>query len=95
PGTWPLFGKFTYVMMCLAFRRIYGGQGMAADGVRRKRLGLTTKIIIKVGLGTYNHFYRKELGGRIGKPWAQPTHPEMQPSASSAPAPIETPVAPN
>jgi radical SAM superfamily enzyme YgiQ (UPF0313 family) len=98
-GGWPLFGKFTYVMMCLAFRRIYGGQGMAADGVRRKRLGLTTKIIIKVGLGTYNHFYRKELGGRIGKPWAQPAHPSIQPviqaSTASSTAPVETPIAPN
>jgi hypothetical protein len=88
PGTWPLFGKFTYVMMCLAFRRIYGGQGMAADGVRRKRLGVTTKVIIKLGLATYNHFYRKELGGRIGQPWAQTARPSAQPS-------IDTPSAPN
>ncbi|MGB6432052.1 MAG: radical SAM protein [Candidatus Acidiferrales bacterium] len=96
PGTWPLFGKFTYVMMCLAFRRIYGGQGMAADGVRRKRLGLTTKIIIKLGLSTYNHFYRKELGGRIGKPWAGPAHPSLHPSAQASVQPsAETPVAPN
>jgi hypothetical protein len=87
-GTWPLSGKFTYVMMCLAFRRIYGGQGMAADGVRRKRLGVTTKVIIKLGLATYNHFYRKELGGRIGKPWAATSRPSAQPS-------IDTPAAPN
>src|SRR5712692_3621944 len=34
--SWPLVGKCTYLLLCLIFRRIYGGQGMAADGVRRK-----------------------------------------------------------
>jgi hypothetical protein len=91
--------------MCLAFRRIYGGQGMAADGVRRKRLGLSTKVIIKIGLAMYNHFYRKDIeGGRIGKPWAGPARPSLQPSAplsalgsaqSSNESSVETPVSPN
>jgi radical SAM superfamily enzyme YgiQ (UPF0313 family) len=92
PGTWPLTGKFTYVLMCLAFRRIYGGQGVAADGVRRKNLGFTTKVIIKIGLATYNHFYRKDIGGgRVGKPWAAPAHASLRPPAQASVLPSAQP----
>lgn len=66
PKNWPLSGKITYLLLCLAFRRIYGGQGMAADGVRRKQLGTMTKVISKVGISFHNHFFRKQNGGRVG-----------------------------
>jgi len=69
PGRWSLGGKFTYLLFCIAFRRIYGGQGMAADGVRRKKLGFFTKTIGRVGIATYNHFFRKESVS-VGRPWA-------------------------
>jgi radical SAM superfamily enzyme YgiQ (UPF0313 family) len=69
PKSWPLMGKVTYLLLCLAFRRIYGGQGMAADGVRRKSLGIFTKTIGRVGIATYNHFFRKEKVS-VGQPWA-------------------------
>jgi radical SAM superfamily enzyme YgiQ (UPF0313 family) len=70
PATWSLAGKFTYLLFCTAFQRIYGGQGMAADGVRRKRLGFLTKTIGRVGIATYNHFFRKEKVS-VGQPWAR------------------------
>jgi radical SAM superfamily enzyme YgiQ (UPF0313 family) len=70
PGRWSLAGKFTYLLFCMAFKRIYGGQGMAADGVRRKNLGFFTKTIGRVGIATYNHFFRKESVS-VGHPWAR------------------------
>ncbi len=74
PRSWPLVGKFTYLLLCMAFRRIYGGQGMAADGVRRRRLGTITRTIIKIGIATYNHYFRKSLGVSVGRPWARRMH---------------------
>ena len=68
PGRWPLAGKLIYLLLCLAFRRIYGGQGMAADGVRRRRLGAITQTIIKIGISAYNSYYRK----RVSRPWVRP-----------------------
>jgi len=72
PGTWPWVAKFTYLLLCVAFKRIYGGQGMAADGVRRRRLGTITKTIIRIGIAIYNYHRRKELGANVGRPWARP-----------------------
>ena len=71
PGRWPLAAKFVYLLLCMAFKRIYGGQGMAADGVRRKHLGIFTKTISRIGIATYNHFFRKE-SVRVGSPWTRP-----------------------
>jgi radical SAM superfamily enzyme YgiQ (UPF0313 family) len=68
PGRWPLKAKLVYLLMCLAFNRIYGGQGMAADGVKRKDLGRFTRSIIKIGVATFNYFYRSELSGLVGPP---------------------------
>jgi len=66
---WSLVGKFTYILLCLVFRRIYGGQGMAADGVRRKKLGFLTKSFIRLGVSTYNLFFRKDSVS-VSQPWA-------------------------
>jgi radical SAM superfamily enzyme YgiQ (UPF0313 family) len=73
PGKWRLTAKFVYLLFCVAFRRIYGGQGMAADGVRRKRLGTITRMIMRIGIATFNHHSRKRLGAAVGRPWVQPT----------------------
>jgi radical SAM superfamily enzyme YgiQ (UPF0313 family) len=72
PGKWRLTAKFVYVLFCLAFKRIYGGQGMAADGVRRRRLGTITRTIMKIGIAIFNHHSRRRLGSKVGGPWAQP-----------------------
>ena len=77
---WPLAGKLTYLLLCLAFRRIYGGQGMAADGVRRKQLGITTKVITKIGIAFYNHYFRKQLGGTVGTPMGQAVENTTKPA---------------
>jgi len=68
--SWPLVGKFTYVLLCLIFKRIYGGQGMAADGVRQKELGLLTRSLIRVGVATYNHLSRKDRVS-VSQPWVR------------------------
>jgi radical SAM superfamily enzyme YgiQ (UPF0313 family) len=68
--TWTLPGRFTYLLFCMAFKRIYAGQGMAADGVRTRRLGSVTRAVIKIGVATYNRSFRKRLGTRVGHPWA-------------------------
>ena len=61
PGRWPSAAKLIYLLLCMAFKRIYGGQGMAADGVRRRRLGTITRAIIKTGITSYNYYFRKRL----------------------------------
>jgi radical SAM superfamily enzyme YgiQ (UPF0313 family) len=68
---WSFTEKMTYVMFCLAFRRIYGGQGMAADGVKRKKLSITTRAIMKIAVTVYNFFARGERGG-VKVPVARP-----------------------
>lgn len=66
---WSMVAKFTYLLLCLVFKRIYGGQGMAADGVRQKRLGILTRTLIRIGVATYNYFFRKD-SVNLGHPWA-------------------------
>jgi hypothetical protein len=77
---WPFVGKFTYVLFCVAFKRIYGGQGMAADGVRKRKLSMTTRIVIKIGVAAYNHYCRTRSGGRLNKPWAEAKRAESSAS---------------
>jgi hypothetical protein len=38
-GEWPVTMKLAYIMLCLAFKRLYSGQGMVADSVRKKQMG--------------------------------------------------------
>ena len=54
---WPLAGKIAYMIGCLAFRQAYAGYGMAADSVRKKEMGLGTRILVKSSVGLYNHFF--------------------------------------
>jgi radical SAM superfamily enzyme YgiQ (UPF0313 family) len=72
PAKWPLYGKFVYLLFCIAFKQIYGGQGMAADGVRKRRMGAVTRTLIKIGVAVFNHCARKRIGGTVRHPWAQP-----------------------
>jgi radical SAM superfamily enzyme YgiQ (UPF0313 family) len=55
---WPLAAKATYILVCLAFRQAYAGYGMAADSVRRKKMGPTTRLLIKAAVSIYNTFFR-------------------------------------
>ncbi len=71
PGTWPLTGKVIYLLFCFAFHQVYGGQGMAADGVRQRRLGKMTKVVIKIGITIFNWHSRKRLGASVGHAWAR------------------------
>ena len=78
---WPFLGKFTYVMFCAIFKRIYGGQGMAADGVRRRKMSLSTRTLIKFGVATYNHYCRKRTGATVYRPLAAQKHSAVRPPA--------------
>jgi radical SAM superfamily enzyme YgiQ (UPF0313 family) len=58
PRTWPLAGRITYLVACLAFRRVYSGNGISADAVNRRKLSFTTRCLIRVGVGIYDRFFR-------------------------------------
>ena len=63
--TWPLAGKITYVLACLAFKRVYGGYGIAADGVNRNKVSFLTSFFVRAGVAIYGHFFRnKKVGVR-------------------------------
>lgn len=55
---WPLAGKIAYLMTCILFRRAYAGYGMAADSVRKTEMGFGTRMLIKIAVSFYNHFFR-------------------------------------
>ncbi len=57
---WPFAARFTYLLLCLAFKRIYAGHGVSADSLQRKKMGFITKILIKTGVSAYNYFFRKD-----------------------------------
>ena len=64
--SWPWAAKITYLLTCLAFKRAYAGYGMAADSVRRKKIGMITKMLVKAAVGVFNRFYRqRRLGLRM------------------------------
>jgi radical SAM superfamily enzyme YgiQ (UPF0313 family) len=60
PRTWPLAGKVTYVFACLAFRRIYGGNGISADAVNRRMQSRSTRWLIRIGVAIYGRFFRQK-----------------------------------
>ncbi len=68
-GKWPWGAKFIYLLFYMAFKQIYGGQRMAADGVRKRRLGTITRAIIKIGIAAFNRHSRKRLGVSVRHPW--------------------------
>jgi radical SAM superfamily enzyme YgiQ (UPF0313 family) len=55
---WPLAGKLTYVVACLAFKRFYSGYGVSADGVNRRRISGLTRFLVRLGVGIFNRFFR-------------------------------------
>lgn len=57
---WPLAGKITYLLVCMAFKRAYAGYGMAADSVRRKKIGVITRMLVKAAVSVYNRFFRQK-----------------------------------
>jgi len=71
--SWPLAGKVTYLFLSLVFKRVYGGRGLAADSVKRKRLGVGTRALIRTAVAVYSRFFRKRgIGFRV--PLARRTH---------------------
>ena len=56
-----LGGKITYVFACLAFKRVYAGHGISADSVKRRKLGIFTKLLIYLGLSVHARFFRRRV----------------------------------
>ena len=57
---WPLASRATYLLVCLVFRQAYAGYGMAADSVRRKKMGRVTRLLIKSAVSIYNSRFRQK-----------------------------------
>jgi len=74
---WSLASKAIYLFTCFAFKRVYAGYGMAADGVRRKRLGIMTRAIIKIAVTIYNHCCGRGLNVNVSHQWARPARPSQ------------------
>ena len=64
--SWPVAGKITYIFACLAFRRVYAGDGLSADAVNRRKLSCSTRWLIRMGVAVYGHFFRpKKVGLQV------------------------------
>jgi hypothetical protein len=68
-------GRLTYILLYLVFKRVYKGDGVSADCVQKKK-GLATRLLIQLGAGIYNHYFRqKRVGihvlGRDALMWRQ------------------------
>jgi radical SAM superfamily enzyme YgiQ (UPF0313 family) len=70
---WSWAAKGVYLLACFAFKRVYSGYGMAADGVRRKHLGTMTRAIIKIAVATFNHYSGRQMNVKVSHRWARPT----------------------
>jgi hypothetical protein len=55
--SWSLAGKLAYLLLSIAFKRVYAGHGIAADSVQEKRSGVT-KALIRAAVIVYNRFVR-------------------------------------
>jgi hypothetical protein len=63
PRHWSWGGKLTYFVASVAFRRIFAGDGISADSVRREKMGLATRTLLKLSLVIYCMAYRwRRLG---------------------------------
>jgi radical SAM superfamily enzyme YgiQ (UPF0313 family) len=71
PKSWPLAGKITYVFLSLVFKRVFSGQGITADSVRKRKLGIATRMLVRITVGIYGYCFRqKKIGLRV--PWLRP-----------------------
>jgi len=77
---WPWAGKVVYLVACIAFRRVYGGNGMSADAENRTRYGLVTKLLVRLGVGIYLRFRRSSVPVRVAVD-SSPIHQNEFPSA--------------
>lgn len=53
PTKWGASGRLLYIVLSLLFRRVYGGNGLVADVVHKRRIGFVTKVAIRVGVWLY------------------------------------------
>jgi radical SAM superfamily enzyme YgiQ (UPF0313 family) len=66
---WPLAAKLTYPLACVAFKRVYAGAyGMAADSVRRKPVGMVSRLFMKMGIATINRISRRQSNNTMSQP---------------------------
>jgi radical SAM superfamily enzyme YgiQ (UPF0313 family) len=60
--SWPPGGWLAYIIICVAWNRIYSGHGISADSVQRNQ-GAITKWIVNIGVAIYNYFFRQTSVG--------------------------------
>lgn len=65
---WPFAGRITYIFACLAFRRVYRGDGLSADSVNRNQLSWSTRLMVTTGMLVYNRWIRKQPVVRLAGP---------------------------
>jgi radical SAM superfamily enzyme YgiQ (UPF0313 family) len=59
--TWPWPERLAYILVSLIIKRIFTGQGVAADSVQQRK-GILSKISIRLAAGLSKHFYRQYIG---------------------------------
>jgi radical SAM superfamily enzyme YgiQ (UPF0313 family) len=60
PSAWPWAGRIAYLLGCVAFKKIYEGQGIAADSVSRKKMGTVPKFFVRSAVKVFSYFYRRK-----------------------------------
>jgi radical SAM superfamily enzyme YgiQ (UPF0313 family) len=63
--TWDWRARIGYIILCLAWKRVYSEHGMSADSVQKNK-GRLTKLLISVGVSVFNHLNRqRKIGFRM------------------------------
>lgn len=60
--SWTWRERLAYVVLCLAWNRVYSEHGASADSVQRNK-GVVTRMLIGFGIGLYNLFFRQRKIG--------------------------------
>ena len=61
--SWSPAARISYIMLCFIFKRIYSENGISADSVKRRKTGFITKLLVRIGVGFYSHFFQKKKSG--------------------------------
>ncbi len=59
--SWHWAGKLAYLFGCLAFKRVYGGQGISADSVRSTKIRSITRMLVKASANLYRFIARRRM----------------------------------
>lgn len=85
---WPWAGKVAYLFGCLAFRRMYGGQGVSADSVKTHKGSFAARWSIRLMLHIYSRFFdgRKAAERARRRELENASLPQVAAETSAAPS---------